>query len=293
MARQLDPDRLAGTMRSKLAGVIDSESYRDRQQTRASGRELDAQIQQSSGYHPAQKRAGRTFAEDFTPEMNERKAKGFPEPDALRTPLSGRQQDQRTALKTRARSSWTDAQHRAVSQAVGSEDDSLWRELNDELSEHTGDRTQLSERSRVVAGQLDWAIQKYEQFNDRNHVVYCTVEMPGYVNRTNIDGHIRNQYRDGDVVDFDRYTLAAHTMHEVERGDDSRAVVFEIMTRRGAYLGQSRSVDNTAHLLPRGMHLTVLGTHRARYRRKDGTIGERVVVRVTDHTSENEERTDG
>ena len=287
MPRQLDPDRRAGMQRAKFAGVITSESFRERQQTRTDGRDLDENIESSTGYHPAEKRAGRTFPKDYSAPMNPRKYRGLPEPDAIRTPLSGRQQDERTKTRRSTQATLTANQYRTVAGLTSDPDDSQWRALNDELSDVTGDRTQLSERHRKVAGEMDWAIQKYERLNERNHVVYARVDLPGFVNETNIAGYIRNQHSSGDIVDFDRYTLGAHTVHEVE-GDARRSVVYEILTRRGAYLGQSRGVDNTAHLLPRGLRLEVIGTHTARFRRRDGTLGEHVVVSVTDHTAHEE-----
>ena len=51
--------------RVKLASVVGSESFRERQEIRTGGRDLDANIESSSGYHPAEKRAGRTFPKDY------------------------------------------------------------------------------------------------------------------------------------------------------------------------------------------------------------------------------------
>lgn len=287
MARKLDPDRRAGMQRAKLAGVTTSESFRENQQIRTDGHDLDANIEGSTGYHPAEKRAGRTYPKDYTAPMNPRKYRGLPEPDAIRTKLSGRQQDERTKTGLEAQSQFTSNQYRVITNAVSDPDDGQWRALNDELSSVTGDRTQLNEHHRRMAGEMDWAIQKYERLNERNHVVYTRVELPGFVNETNIAGYVRNQHAAGDIVDFDRYTLGAHTVHEVE-GDARRSVVYEILTRRGAYLGQSRDIDNTAHLLPRGLRMEVVGTHRARFRRRDGTLGEHIVVSLTDHTAHEE-----
>ena len=62
--------------------------------------------------------------------------------------------------------------------------------------------------------------------------------------------------------------------------------VFEIQTRRGAYLGHSDSQDRTDHLLPRGMEFEVVGTHEATYRAPDATTGRRMVIQLRDVTPE-------
>jgi hypothetical protein len=48
------------------------------------------------------------------------------------------------------------------------------------------------------------------------------------------------------------------------------------------YLGRSDSVDDTTHLLPRGMRLRVVGSHLTRYRRPDGTDGRRRIIQLVD-----------
>jgi hypothetical protein len=60
--------------------------------------------------------------------------------------------------------------------------------------------------------------------------------------------------------------------------------VFEIETDRGMYLGRSDKVDDTAHLLPRGMRFEVVSAGQGRYRRPDGTIGRRMIVQLRDIT---------
>ncbi|WP_009473076.1 hypothetical protein [Rhodococcus sp. JVH1] len=61
-----------------------------------------------------------------------------------------------------------------------------------------------------------------------------------------------------------------------------RDVVFEIGTDRLMYVGRSESVDNTAHLLPRGMRFEVISADEGRYRHPDGSIGRRMIVRLQD-----------
>jgi len=76
-------------------------------------------------------------------------------------------------------------------------------------------------------------------------------------------------------------------MHEVEppAGVAADGPVLEIQTRRGMYLGRSDSLDDTAHLLPRGLQLQVVGMHEADYQRPDRSAGRRAVIQCLDVTS--------
>jgi hypothetical protein len=74
-------------------------------------------------------------------------------------------------------------------------------------------------------------------------------------------------------------------MHEVEPpGGGETMPVLEIQTRRGMYLGRSDSLDDTTHLLPRGLRLRVVDIHEAVFERPDGTLGRRPVVQLRDIT---------
>lgn len=99
----------------------------------------------------------------------------------------------------------------------------------------------------------------------------------------------------GEVLEFDRYTMAAHSMHEIEpaeRADMDRAVVLEISTRRGMYLGRSTGSDDTSHLLPRSPRYEVVGVTSAVYVTPSGELTERPVVQVRDAAEGKEEKDD-
>jgi hypothetical protein len=152
------------------------------------------------------------------------------------------------------------------------------------LSSNVGDVQQLDERQRTQVQRIDRAIQVYERANDRGHVIYSNVQMPEWINNSNREGFIRNNFVAGRVVCFDRFTLGTHNLHQVDLAPEQerRSAVFEIQTRRGMYLGRSDSIDDTAHLLPRGMRLRIAGVHQATYQRPDGSTGSRQVIQLID-----------
>jgi len=86
------------------------------------------------------------------------------------------------------------------------------------------------------------------------------------------------------MLDFDRFTMTTHTIHQLDSTMTEHDIVFEIETDRGMYLGRSDKVDDTAHLLPRGMRFEVVSAGQGRYRRPDGTIGRRMIVQLRDIT---------
>ena len=87
----------------------------------------------------------------------------------------------------------------------------------------------------------------------------------------------------GTVLSFDRFTAATHSLHELDSTVQPTDVVFEIQTDRGMYYGQSSRVDNSHHLLPRGMQLRVVGAHFVPYERPGQPPGERLIVQLVDH----------
>jgi len=279
----VDADRGSSTTAAKQAQSIGAAAAGARAETRDGARELDVAVESMPGLTRQQRDRERampraTAAEVPHPAME----RALPEPDALRTPLSSRQRKARSVNKRAAQDRLPATQYAATVTLVSREE--RWAELNDALSDAAGDVQALEDGQRRDIQRVDRALQAFERANDRGHVVYSNVRMPAVINRSNLEGFVRNSFPTGTVVHFDRFTAGAHTMHEIETEEapEDRSVVFEMQTRRGAYLGQSDSVDNTYHLLPRGMRLSVAGSHRASYRRPDGTLGSRHVVQLVD-----------
>ncbi|XTP38201.1 hypothetical protein ACORG1_32565 (plasmid) [Mycobacterium sp. TJFP1] len=88
--------------------------------------------------------------------------------------------------------------------------------------------------------------------------------------------------RRGSVVDFDQFTVTRHNLHETPGHDSDRHLVFEMVTSRGMYFGRSDSVEDTTHLLPRGMQFEVASVEYAPYEKagETGGFGERIVIQL-------------
>ena len=84
----------------------------------------------------------------------------------------------------------------------------------------------------------------------------------------------------GATVAFDQFTLTRHNLHETPGHDSSRHVVFEVVTSRGMYLGRSDSVEDTTHVLPRGMQFDVASAEHVAYATRSGGFNERVVLQL-------------
>lgn len=280
----VDPDRGSSAVPStKRATFMNVSDHLQRGETRSGARDLDTMVEQAPGLTRQQRDRERAMPRDVTREVpHPAMERRLPIPDALRQPLSSRQRKARSVSKRAAQDRLPQTQYDAVHRAIT--DDGHWRQINDVLSESVGDVQELDDRQRAQVQRLDRAIQTYENSNDRGHVLYANVEMPTMINSSNLAGFVRNHFTSGDEISFDRFTGAAHSIHEVETVPEiaNRTAVFEIQTRRGMYLGRSDSLDDTTHLLPRGMRLRVVSAHLARYQRPDGSEGRRHVIQLAD-----------
>ena len=278
----VDADRGEGDVSTKRAAYLDRDVHQERAETRAGARELDAMIEASPGLTRAQKDRERAVPREANADLGHPvMQRALPLDDSVRVPPSARQRNARSAAKRAVQDQMPATQYEAMHAMIT--DDSTWRRTNDLLSENAGDAQELDPDTRRHVQRLDRAIQAYERGNDRGHLVYANVEMPTMINSSNLEGFIGNHFESDDVVEFDRYTGGAHSMHQVEATQNPhRTAVFEIQTRRGMYLGRSDKVDDTTHLLPRGVRFRIVGTHLARYRRPDGTEGRRHVIQLVD-----------
>lgn len=282
----VDPDRGTGGVSAKNAVLLDEGEHAERAQSRAGLRDLDAMTEGMSGLTRMQKDRERLFPRETNADLGDpRMRRTLPAEGEVRLPLSSRQRKERSKDRTETLAALPQAQGMAQATLVSRAD--RWADINNQLSETTSDLQEMSPANQEQVRRIDRSIQAYERRNDRGHVVYSNVRMPHYINHGNVDGFVRNNFEAGRRLSFDRYTAATHQMHETAQGvsdPDGRVVMLEIQTRRGAYLGQSDRVDNTQHLLPRGLELEVVGSHRATYATPDGTTETRLVVQVRDVT---------
>lgn len=289
-SRSADPDGYLDADRgsssdptSKRAELLGAATASERAGTRDGARELDVAVESMPGLTRQQRDRERAMPRP-TPGLVPHPAmeRTLPAPDAVRTPLSSRQRKARSIAKHTAQERLPATQYTATVNLVGQPE--RWRRINDALSEATGDVQVLEDEQRREVQRVDRAIQTFERANDRGHVVYSNVEMPTTINSAHLEAFVRKHFAVGTTVHFDRFTMTNHTLHETEprAGAQDRTAVFEIQTRRGAYLGASDGRDDTSHLLPRGMRFTVAGAHPASYRRPDGTHGTRTVIQLID-----------
>lgn len=286
----VEADRGSGGIREKVAQVGPLSEILDREQERAGLRDLDSRLVGSPGLSSRQRDAQRIMPRGTPAEVPfavmERK---LPHPDEIRMPLSGRQMKARRKLMAATQRALPRTQAAAL-RSLMEERGRIWSRLNDALSDSVGDVDALSESDQRTVRRVDRAIQAYEDHSDRGHVVYANVRMPAFINRTSLDAFVDRQFQPGDVVNFDRFTAGGHSLHEMEPDHDpaGRVAVFEVQTRRGMYLGMSDGGNSTGHLLPRGLQLRVVGTHKATYRTRSGGEGIRTVIQLEDITPEPE-----
>ena len=284
--RIADPDRGGGLPRGKDTIVLDEAEYLAREAERAGFRDLDAMVEGMSGLTQAQKDRERILPRATTAPLGDpRMRRTLPDAAQVRRPLSARQRNARSKTRHATEAALPHAQLAAQYQLVSVE--RRWSQVNDALSDNIGDVQALPESGQRQVRRIDRAIQAYERVNDRGHVLYTNVRLPPNINRSNLEGFLDNNFTVGRTVSFDRYTQASHQLHETVADvseDPDQFVVFEMQTRRGAYLGRSDKLDDTAHLLPRGMRFSVVGMHHATFQRPDGSTGVRRVVQLRDIT---------
>jgi hypothetical protein len=281
----LEADRgRGGSLRSTRAGLVSPEELADRAADRAGARDLDQAVERMPGLRRQQRDRERAMPRDAAgPVPHPVMERKLPQPGTVRRPLSSRQRKARSVTKQSAQDSLPQVQYEGLRRLVT--DPAHRRRLNDALSDAAGDVQQLPERERQEVQRLDRAIQAYEQQSDRGHVVYVNFEYPDAVAGAHPLGTAAEYFPAGSVMELDRFTGGSHCMHEVEPPAGARPMpVLEVQTRRGMYLGRSDSLDDTTHLLPRGLQLRVAGMHDASYRRPDGTTGRRPVIQVRDVT---------
>ncbi|MDV6283583.1 hypothetical protein [Rhodococcus jostii] len=172
---RLDPEAgTSTTPASKPAGHRSADTYKDRAQERDSARELDRMVEDAE-FTRARKDLERAFPRAAVPEVSERKRRELPIPDSIRQPPSSRQRKVRSVNKLKAQSRLPAVGYTAVKTLI--DDPDRWTTVGEALSNARGDAQQLEEKMRSQVQRVDRAIQTAERFNDRGHILYCTVTL--------------------------------------------------------------------------------------------------------------------
>lgn len=275
---RLDPEAGGDTsLVTKKSDYRDSESYDHRARERSSARDLDTMVEAGT-YTRARKDLERAYPRSTVSQVNDRKRRSLPIPDAIRLPPSSRQRKARSVSKHRAQSNLPRVQYKAMSGLISDPD--TWISVGTALTEVGGDAQLLDDRARAHVQRIDRAIQAAERENDRGHVVYCAVSLPH--EQPEEAKNLPDTLQPGSRIEFDRYTMTTHAIHELDPVIGEQEVIFEMETARGMYLGRSDGGDDTAHLLPRGMQWEVVSSHDGRYRRPDNTYGRCRIVQLRD-----------
>ncbi|MEW2484256.1 hypothetical protein AB0876_32185 [Mycobacterium sp. NPDC049093] len=204
----------------------------------------------------------------------------LPEPEEFRYALSGRQRKIRSTTKRKVLAAAPESQKQAVRSMLTNDDPAEWRRINGALHHAAGDVQELSDTDRAKVQRLDRLIQSYERENDRSHTVYVAVKLPD----THADiGSVRElppNLRPGQKVAFDQFTIARHSLHEAPGHDSGRYLMFELTTSRGMYFGRSDTVEDTTHVLPRGLSCEVVSAEGTVYDNGRGGHGTRFVLQL-------------
>jgi hypothetical protein len=266
----------------KAAREVAADVMSDRDFLRLANRIIDEARDGDSSQTRAARDRDRATPRDVSSVESDRLRAELPALDEFREALSGRQRKLRSVVKNRVLDRAPASQHRAVRTLLSEEDPAQWRRVNRALHLAAGDVQRLDDADRVVVQRLDRLVQAYERENDRSHRVYVAVQLPDTHPDVRRLRDVPANLRRGSVVDFDQFTVTRHNLHETPGHDSDRHLVFEVVTSRGMYFGRSDSVEDTTHLLPRGMQLEVASVEYAPYEKAGETagFGERIVIQL-------------
>lgn len=264
----------------KTAREMAEEAMTERSFQRLSNQIDDELRDDDSGLTRATKDRYRATPRDVSHVESERLRGELPAREEFREALSGNQRKIRSATKNQVMNSAPASQHAAIASLLTGDDPTEWRRVNERLHHAAGDAQELDSRDRAKVQRLDRAIQSYELLNDRTHRVYVAVKLPDNHRDVAMPEDLPANLQPGATVAFDQFTLSRHNLHETPGHDSSRHLVFEMVTSRGMYMGRSDSVEDTTHVLPRGMQFEVMSAEHVAYATRSGGFNERVVLQL-------------
>ena len=264
----------------KAAREVAESAMSDRDFRRLANRIIDEARDSDRSLTRARRDRDRASPRDASHVDSDRLRQALPPPAEFRRTISGRQRKIRSAVKNQVLATAPESQRAAARGLLIDEDASQWNRVNAALHRGAGDVQTLDDGDRATVQRLDRLIQSYERRNDRMHKVYVAVKLPD--NQPNV---IRVEdmppsLRPGAVLEFDQFTLARHDLSEAPGHDSYRYVMFEFVTSRGMYLGQSDSGMDTTHVLPRGTSYEVVSAEFVTYQTRPRGFGERLVVQL-------------
>lgn len=264
----------------KAAREVAQDAMTEREFQRLANRVVDELRDDDSGLTRAARDRDRSTPRDASHVDSDRLRGELPGREEFRETLSGRQRKLRSAVKNKVMAAAPASQHAAIGSMLTGEDPTEWRRINGGLHHAAGDAQQLADVDRAKVQRLDRAIQSYERLNDRTHRVYVAVDLPDTVADVTKPEDLPDSLQPGSTIAFDQFTLTRHNLHETPGHDSARHVVFEVVTSRGMYLGRSDSVEDTTHLLPRGMEFDVASAEHVAYATRSGGFNERLVIQL-------------
>lgn len=152
------------------------------------------------------------------------------------------------------------------------------RDLVNQHFENGGKVSDLSPAAQRYVRQLDGGIQKVERENDRNHVVFTTVNLPDGVTKDKFLDSMRSSSRYHQHLLG--YTRANHDINKVnpnapDAQDDS--IYVQIETSRGMYVGNQGS---SGHMLPRGLELEPVNVGEFDVQDSNGNTVKKTVIQM-------------
>lgn len=238
-------------------------------------RRHDAAVEAIPGLTRATKDRDRAYPRQAGVDPNPRKTRTFPTRQ-LRTPPSDYLCRSLRSTSVAAHDRLRKTEHRALTNLVTGSP-AHWLNLNRRLADNYSSGLRLTEKDRIEVQRIDRAIRRFEERNDRRHLVYTGLALDeDQVDGVDVGDWVSEFAQPGDRFTFDQFTDADHAPHQV----DEHPVLLEIQTRRGMYLGDGQADGTTAHLLPRGLHLEVAAITTTQIHHPDGSSTERPTIQL-------------
>lgn len=274
---RLEDPSMASVQRGKTGAAAKASDVDLVDQAHDDKRRHDAVIEATRGRTRATKDRDRAYPREAGDDPNPRKSRGFPS-GPMRTAPSDYLCRNLRSTYVAAQGRFRKTEYRALANLVSGSPDH-WLTLNRRLADTYGSGLRLSEKDRVEVQRIDRTIRRYEEHNDRRHLVYTGLVLDeDQTDGVDVGEWMQKFAQPGDRFTFDQFTDADHSPHHV----DEHPVLLEIQTRRGMYLGERQAGGNTSHLLPRGLHLEVVAVTTTRIRHPDGSWVDRPTLQLTE-----------